>query len=311
MPETEGARPELSVVIAIVSDTTRPASAEHLDDCLTALSDQADDASVELLVVHPDAVAGLDTVKARFPRVCFVEVAGVRSPSVQGREHHDVLRAWGLRSARGRIVALMEDHATPGPGYCSNVVAAHTGKAGVIGGAIENGVDRPLNWAVYFCDFSRYQNHLPSGESPFASDANVSYLRSALFSVEPVWEESFREVIVNEALRAQGNSVVLDPRIVVFQNRSALRLPEALEERFIWGRSYAWTRSTVLSTRKRVALALLTPVLPVLLTVRAGRIAQQRRRLFKVFLRSVHLTFLLQIVWSVGECVGYLRGGSR
>ncbi len=30
--------------------------------------------------------------------------------------------------------------------------APRTGYA-AIGGAIENGINRPLNWAVYYCDF--------------------------------------------------------------------------------------------------------------------------------------------------------------
>ncbi len=49
-----------------------------------------------------------------------------------------------------------------------------------IGGAIENGTNRLLNWAVYFYDLGRYQNPLEMAESPFASIVNISYKRSSL-----------------------------------------------------------------------------------------------------------------------------------
>ena len=45
------------------------------------------------------------------------------------------------------------------------MVVAHREYYAAIGGAIENGVDRPLNWAVYYSDFGRYQNPFQSGES--------------------------------------------------------------------------------------------------------------------------------------------------
>src|SRR5690606_26362321 len=106
-----------------------------------------------------------------------------------------------------------------------------------VGGAIENGLDHPLNWAVYYCDFGRYQNPVPAGETPYASDANVTYKRADLERVRPVWEGAFREVVVNGALKSEGRGIALDPRIVVYQHRRGLNLATALRERFVWGRS--------------------------------------------------------------------------
>ena len=63
--------------------------------------------------------------------------------------------------------------------------------------------------AVYFCDFGKYQNPVPTGDSLLPSDANVSYKRSALYSIRQSWEESFREVVVNETLRSRGEKVTI------------------------------------------------------------------------------------------------------
>src|SRR4029079_17114838 len=88
-----------------------------------------------------------------------------------------------------------------------------------------------------YCDFGKYQNPLPPGESSYASDANTSYKRQALDQGRPTWQPSFREVVVNGALIARGEKVILRPEVVIYQNRRGLDFSFALRERFIWGHS--------------------------------------------------------------------------
>ena len=77
---------------------------------------------------------------------------------------------------------------------------------------------------MYFCDFGKYQNPVPAGETAFASDANVAYKRSALDAIKPVWKEKFHETSVNWALREHGGKLVLSPDMVLYQHRLGLRL---------------------------------------------------------------------------------------
>jgi hypothetical protein len=213
-----------------------------------------------------------------------------------------------LLAARGALLALLEDHDRPAADWCRNAIEVHRRPYAAIGGAIENGVDRPLNWAVYFCDFGRYQNPLPPGESCFASDANVCYKRQALLAVEGVWRQSFREVVVHSALAARGEKVALAPEIVVYQHRQGLTLRAALQERFVWGRSYAATRNLSLSRPRRWAYALFSPALPLLLLWRAALLACTRGRHVGKFLRALPYMAALQAAWSLGELTGYLAG---
>jgi hypothetical protein len=299
--------PVLSVVVVIVSDTMRTRGhAGHLARCLDSLSKQVDAPPMEVIVPHLADVEGLDRVRAEFQSVRFLSVPDVVA-RVGGREHHDVLRSRGLAAARGEIVGLLEDHAQPDARWCAQVVAAHRTTHAGIGGAIENGVDLPLNWAVYYCDFGRYQNPLPDGETPFASDANVTYKRRALERVRSSWQESFREVVVNGALKSVGTTIALDPTIVVYQHRVGLGLGAAIRERFSWGRSYAATRRALLPLPSRLAYAALSPVLPAILLVRMAKTAWVRRS-FARFVKVVPITTLLVATWSVGEGVGYLLG---
>jgi hypothetical protein len=298
----------LSVVVVIVSDTTeRRAEVGNLAVCLEALSNQVNAPPMEVIVPHHQEVDGIGDLQQRFPTVTFIPVADLPISSRRGgsREHHDILRARGLSAAHGDVIGLLEDHGRPDESWCANVVAAHRESYAAIGGAIENGIDRPLNWAVYYCDFGRYQKPLPPGESSFASDANVTYKRSALEAIRATWEDSFREVVVNETLRSRGEKVALQPDIVVYQNRQNLRFGRALRERFVWGRSYAATRSALLHNRERAVYALLSPLLPLILLLRMADTARKRRSHFRKFLRALPLTVVLVTVWSVGEGVGY------
>lgn len=298
----------LSVVVVIVSDTTEQrAGTANLAVCLEALSKQIDAPPLEVIVPHHPETEGIEDLRKGFPQVIFTAVAGLRTSPRRGgsREHHDVLRARGLAAARGDVIGLLEDHGRPDEHWCANVVAAHRGTYAAIGGAIENGIDRPLNWAVYYCDFGRYQRPFPPGESSFASDANVTYKRSALEAIRTTWVKSFREVMVNGTLRSRGEKVALQADIVVYQNRRNLRLGAALLERFVWGRSYAANRTAQLRGRERAAYAVLSPLLPVILLLRMAETAWSRRRHFAKFLRAFPLTAMLVTVWSIGEGVGY------
>lgn len=305
--------PVLSVVITFASDTIRPrGSVDCLVGCLEGFARQIDAPPTELIVPYDDAVEGIDALRRRFPEVDFLHVSGPRDPSRAGdRVHWDRLRTRGLQAASGSLLALVEDHSRPDARWCAAVAAAHRRDWAAVGGAIENGVDRPLNWAVYFCDFGRYQNPVPAGESPCASDANVSYKRAALESIRDVWEPEFREVVVHGALAARGEKIALSPDIVLYQHRRELRLGPCLRERFVWGRAYGVIRCSLVSSRKRLAYALLSPLLPALLTGRGLVTAWRRRRCFDRFLRALPLIVTLQTAWSLGELAGYLRGGGR
>lgn len=282
----------------------------HLEPCLEALLGQTSASTMEIVVPYHPATQGIATVKARWPQVHFLEAPDLRTYTGRSgsREHHDELRARGLAVARGQIVALIEDHGIVAPDWSARLLEAHAGSSAALGGAIENGVDRPLNWAVYFCDFLRYQNPLPEGETALVSDANVAYKRAALESVRPVWQEIFHESSVTAALRSRGQKLSLAPAVILHQHRQGLRVSSALRERFVWGRSYAATRSRLAPVSRRIFWAAFAPALPVLILARMTLMAWRKRRTMAAFLKAFPLTAALTISWSCGEWVGYVTG---
>jgi hypothetical protein len=308
-----GASPDglLSVVVALVSDTTDGhCDLSHLAGCLEALAGQVGAPPLEIIVPYPASLTGMEEIRRRFPGVVLLPCADLKTYTGRGgsREHHDELRACGLAVARGDLLGLVEDHVRPDPHWAAAMTEMHRGPYAAVVGAMDNSVDRALNWAVYFCDFGKYQNPLPEGEAWTTSDANTVYKRAALESIRPLWQDRFQEAVATAALLAANHKLAQSPRAIIYQHRTGLRLWPAMKERFIWARSYAIGRSKTLKTWKRLVYAMLTPILPPLLLYRMGRNVVRRRRYVGTFARAFPLTSLLALSWSVGELCGYLGG---
>jgi hypothetical protein len=299
-------------VVALVSDTTRrPADLVHLEPCLRSLCRQSVDLPVEIIVPYHSSVEGVAEFRQHFPGVRFVKVnLKFYTGRTNSHEHHHELRSRGIDLAQGDIVALTEDHGIPAPDWCRQILEAHRQSFAGVGGGMENGIDRPLNWAVYFCDFFRYQNPVTAGESAIATDANVSYKRDVLLAIRPVWQERFYEPSVHEALHARGEKLALAPGMILSQHRRRLRLGAALRERFVWGRSYGAARGRMAGVLWRLLWTAGSPLMPLLIVVRMTIVAMERRRNLIPFLKALPLVAVLVTGWVCGEVAGYITGRS-
>lgn len=298
---------ELSVIVAIIEGGNRA-----MTSCLEALQASATDMSIECLVPYDARLESVADLEKRFPWATFVDARRVVDAEEHGdtsREHHDILRSVGINLASGPIVALLEDHGIPSSQWCRAVIDAHhRSDAAAIGGAVENGIDRLLNWAVYYCDFGRYQNPVSTGPAEFLSDSNVSYKREHLWSVKHLWADAFHETSVNWELKRGGRSLRLEPQMIVHQTRRTLRFLPALRERFVWGRSFAGTRALEVSNMRRTIFAAFSFLLPLLLTFRIAAQGIRKGRHLSRLIASLPIVFLLEIFWSIGEFVGYVTG---
>jgi len=293
------AAPMLTVVVTVVSDTSEQADTLHLEGCLEALRQQVNPPPMEVLVTCDARLPGIKELEQKFPDYGFIAVEKLRTArSGPNREHHDELRGIGMRKARAPLIALIEDVGRPDPNWAAALAKEHAQPYSAIGGAMENGIDRPLNWAVYFGDFGRYQNPVPRGPSAYVSDANVRYKREALERVADAWADTYSESRVHAALAQRSEVIALSPDVIVYQHRLNLRLGPALVERYVWGRSYAAVRVEVVSAAKRAVFAVLCPLQKVMSTKR-NQVA---------FVRALPLTAMLDVAWSWGEFVGYVTG---
>jgi hypothetical protein len=201
---------------------------------------------------------------------------------------------------------MTEDHAVPTDDWRRQIIHAHRRPHAVIGGTIDNYVDRPLNWALYYCDFGRYGSPLPEGQAAFASDVNVAYKRSALESISNIWRDAYHETTVHWVLQSRGEAIFLDPSMVVFQQRPAIPFRTALKERIEWGRAFAETRVTECSSVLRMLYAAGTPILPALLLARIVSHMIRQRRTLKQTALTLPLAACLLVAWALGEMIGYV-----
>lgn len=268
---------------------------------------------MEIIVPYDKWAVEVGELASEFPEVRFPLIADLGSASsdrVACHQHrlYDRRRAAGLAIARGQIVAMTEDHAVPAADWCRQIMTAHEQPYAVIGGAINNGINRPLNWAWYYCDFGRYGSPVENGPSAYLSDVNVAYKRSALESVKHLWNDAYQETTVHWALRSSGAELYLDGRMVVDQHRPAMSLGPALRERIEWGRIFAETRAAAGRGWRRFYYAAGTPLLPFLLFARAcGHMRRQRRTPGQIITALPVLACLLT-GWALGELIGYVAG---
>jgi len=301
--------PMLTVVVTVVSDTSEQADTLHLEGCLEALRQQIDPPPMEVLVTCDARLRGIKELERKFPDFGFIAMERLRTArSGPSREHHDELRSIGMRKARAPLIALIEDVGHPHPNWAAALVKEHAQSYSAIGGAMENGIDRALNWAVYFGDFGRYQNPVQRGPSAYVSDANVCYKREALERVADAWADTYSESRVHAALADRGEVIALSPDVIVYQHRLNLHLGPALVERYVWGRSYAAVRVTGVSPSRRAVFAVLCPLLPFVLLLRQAQNVLRTKRNRAAFVRALPLTAMLDVAWSYGEFVGYVTG---
>jgi len=307
-PDTGGEQSQiLSVVVTIVDGGTT------LERCVEALHQQAGTVPLEVLVPFDDTVDHVADLASRYPDMQFLPMGKVETarPSGTAAGQHELFvrrRAHGLAAASGYLIAILEDRGVPRPGWAQEFVRLHESLPNrVIGGSIANKDPGWLNWAVFFCDFGRYEPPFEADARPYVSDVNICYKRSALLDTRELWSARYHETTVHWALQDLGDVLWLSPEPTVDQHRGRLRMSGLLAERFHWGRLFAYTRAQESTTVRRIVWACGALVLPALLFWRLFRQRLQRRRV-ATFLWAAPAIVVLLASWSAGEATGYITG---
>jgi hypothetical protein len=305
MPATQ-ADLALSIIITVVSGK------ESVRESLERLCRQIDPERHEVIVPWDKWSTNVGELKgafgfAKFP---FIDDLGQASDAVSADDHrlYDRRRAIGLAAAKGEIIAMLEDRGLPAEDWVNQVLSCHSQNYAAIGGSVENDIDTPLNQALYYCDFGRYGRPFDSRETDYLSDINVSYKRQPLMAIRDVWLDAYQETTAHSAFRTRGETLFLDDRPVVYQNRPQISIWKAISERYAWGCVFGKTRVRELTFARRAALSAGTMVLPLLILARVG----QNMRRQKISIRRIVTTLVvsapLSIAWSLGELFGYISG---
>ncbi len=303
--------PDISIVMTIVD------GGQTLVDCLDALMKQEGGYKIEVLIPYDQVTLDAGELADHYPDFTFINLGeilggGMPKDALAMHRFYDTRRAEALKVARGRLIGIIEDRGLPAPNWVSEMISLHDKYPhGVIGGAVDNAIDSLWNWAIFFCDFGRYQAPIHVENPEYVTDTNIVYKADTLMRHRALWDERYVESELHWAMARAGETMMISDRAVTSQNRPPMPLHTLLSERFHWARMFGQVRGAEISLLQRLKYAGAAPILPFVLLLRHGRRQWDKGRHMGVFYRAVPRTLLLLIAWSAGEFTGYLEARRR
>jgi len=218
-----------------------------------------------------------------------------------------VMRWAMLERVTEPVVACLEGRCVPETGWGAAVLAAHAGwpDAAGIGGAVDvDGASGWLDTVVWFCEYAAYAPPLAEEPASEISGAHLSYKTAMLLAESDLLAAGVWETLVHLRWRAKGISLRTIGAAIAFRN--GMSGGEFMRQRFHYGRGYAAARC---GTARRLLLGLMTPALPLVLTLRTAAAARRAGRM-PSFLLCLPGIFFFHTMWSAGELLGYWFGHS-
>jgi len=287
-------QPLVSVVIPCVNGL--PVVAE----CVECLLKVEGGVPVEVLVADRTGEATRSVLRERFPQVEVIAAEG--STSIPA------LRAAALERVQGQMVAILEDHCLVQPGWLKAVVRAYQAGHQVVSGPVENGcLQRAVDWAAFFCEYTRFMGPVPDGIVTEVAGNNSAYDRRLFEQLRPELEAEAWESAWHVRLRELGVTLYSDPEMVVLHKKS-FGYGYFASQRYHYSRSFAGMRLRAAPVWKRGLYALATSLLPGVLLCRIVSAVLRKGRHGREFLRSLPVLATFLVVWAVGEAVGALLG---
>jgi glycosyltransferase involved in cell wall biosynthesis len=326
-------RPTISVIVA--SNDARAS----IEACLDRLVAQAPGSGAEIVIVDNSTDGTTEIIRNRYAGRAECVAAPPRSAPGgggrrlcrpadprPGRAHSPAsirlvvaspsalipeLWAAGIHQSTGDIIAITTAHCVPDPSWLTGMLKAHKARAPAIGGAIENEKSAGVvEWAVYFCRYSRYMLPFPEGFVEEIAGDNASYKRADIDRCRHAWRDGFWEPAVHAALRQAGLRLLLVPSLVVY-HRKSFGVWRFMQQRFQHGRQFGGERASRLGRRKRALYVALSPAIPLVFLVRITSHVLTKRRHRRELLLSLPILTLFLWAWALGEWIGYLRGSTR
>lgn len=303
MVEHLPSRPALAVVIVT------PSNFAVVRRTLRHLRRQTIAHRIELLLVAPSLKAIADREGPELDGFARVEI--VPYGPIENVDH---AAAEGVRRAEAPVVALVEDHAYPEPGWAAAMVRAHNGPWAAVGSAMCNANPRSLlSWTNLFIAYGPWMAPTAGGEVDTLPGHNIAYKRRLLAAYGPALGGKLERGggLPNE-LRREGHRFYLEPAARLAHANPSLFSATA-DLRFSAGRLYGANRAAEANwtPARRLLYAAGAPLIPFV------RLSRMRRNLSRMR-REAMLTrrLWLSLLWGLvldgaGQMVGYLSGPGR
>ncbi len=269
--------------------------------CLSSLQEQTLRTGFEIILVDSSTDGTADLVTEQFPEVALY--------TFSERMFCGDARNYGISQARGGIIAFIDADCIADPNWAEEILAAHQSDYPLIGGAVANGNQESyVGWAHYFCEFNQWMPQAKYALVDEVPGCVLSLKRWAFDRYGPFIEQTYcSDSAFHWKMASDGHRALFVPSIKI----SHLNINSAtkfLRHEIQHGKNFGTVRKVEqrLSRPKQVAHALFSPLLPLLLFLRAARRAATTGTYLKQFVRSAPLVLLGQMAWSYGEFLGYI-----
>lgn len=221
------------------------------------------------------------------------------------------MRMRGYRDARGRLIAMTEDHVIVPPDWVEMLTRAHVEhpEAAAIGGGVLNGTARYIiDWASFYAGHAPYIAPMPSGPAEYLDGAYVAYKREPLLRALDKLGDRAIETLINTEIRAAGGTLLNDDRLYVHHIQSR-GIVGTMRLHYFAGRHFEGTRQR--SRRDGLIRAVRAAVLPLPRVARRLAVARRRGEPIGRLARVTPAMVLVTSAQAAGEVVGILRGPGR
>jgi glycosyltransferase involved in cell wall biosynthesis len=303
-------KPALSIIIASFN------SAATIGQCLASLRDQAASAPFEVIVIDTSTDGSAEIVEKaaaqwRSPPPAS-PLAGPRTLRLlyfPQRKFCGDARNTGIATAQADLIAFIDADCTADPDWVDAILRAHASPDLAIGGPIANAQPASIvAWASYFCEFSQWMPGSPAAQLNDIAAANMSYKRQVFAEFGAFIEGAYSsDTEFHWRLAQRGHRLRFVPSIRI-SHRSIDRLGQFLRHEIIHGRFFARVRaaSRRFSPARRIAYAILSPLVPLILFARIAARNFTNRTYLRHFLAASPLLLLGLAAWAFGESLGYL-----
>jgi GT2 family glycosyltransferase len=270
--------------------------ASTIADCLESVEIATAGRRREIIVVDSSNDATASIVRQRFPAVVLIQSAE--------RLTAGGARNRGAAEARGRLIFFTDQDCIVPPNWIDQLERQFEDPGvGAAGGAV--GIRNPANLsgcAVYFLEFLHHfpRSGAPQRDNNFLVGCNSAYRAPALLAARFPDQTLGEDVLLSHELRANGFSVVYDPRVEVRHHNR-----EGWAEFFNYNRKMGRSAASYHRVLQRwwvtpffrfPILVFLAPA--VVLPSIAFALARSRRSYFFRFLLLLPMCLLGNLVWA-------------
>ena len=300
MNRNNSTHPELSVVIVT------PDRYETIRKTIHHLQSQKMREQLEVVIVVPskEELHLVEEEIIDFSQFRIIEVGPIKSTAKA--------RAVGVHQASAPVIAFVEDHSYPAPGWAEALITAHKEPWAAVGPVMGNAnPENRTSWADMLISYGRWLDPAPEGMIDSLPGHNSSYKRAILLAYGPVLEKMLEvESVLHWDLGAKGYHLYLTPAAKTF-HLNFERLFSWLSVQFYAGRLFASRRVQHWSFPRRFFYFTLSPLIPWIRLFRILRELRQPgrpRNLLPNILPALAIGLILN---GAGEMMGYVFGGGK